>query len=113
MFQVMGVRVHGHVHQLPHIVSSYICAGRRNCQTRLVKPCASSINSGDAFVLVVPDKVYVWLGEYCNVIEKAKANDVSNVVGTDAFRVRLSVNYQSVVFDSFTACVVALKFIFE
>ena len=70
---------------LPTFMYMYIymlcphCAGRRNCQTRLVKPCASSINSGDAFVLVVPDKVYVWLGEYCNVIEKAKANDVSYV----------------------------------
>ena len=51
--------------------------GRRTCQTRLVKPRPDSINSGDAFILVVPDKVFVWHGQFCNVIEKAKASDVS------------------------------------
>ena len=54
-----------------------LITGRRNCQTRLVQPIAHSINSGDAFILVVPDRVYVFLGQFCNVIEKAKAMDVS------------------------------------
>ena len=47
-------------------------SGRRCCQTRLVEPTSTSINSGDCFVLVTPGCVYLWTGEYCNVIEKAK-----------------------------------------
>ena len=46
--------------------------GRRKVQCRLVEPSAVSINSGDCYVLVTPDKIIQWLGEYCNVIEKAK-----------------------------------------
>ena len=41
-------------------------------QCRLVEPSAASINSGDCYVLVTADKLYLWSGEYCNVIEKAK-----------------------------------------
>ena len=47
-------------------------SGRRWCQTRLVQPSSTSINSGDCFVLVTPDTVFLWTGQYCNVIEKAK-----------------------------------------
>ena len=46
--------------------------GRRCCQTRLVEPTSRSINSGDCFLLVTPDRLFLWTGEYCNVIEKAK-----------------------------------------
>ena len=41
-------------------------------QCRLVEPKASSLNSGDCFVVVTPDKIVQWIGDYCNVIEKAK-----------------------------------------
>ena len=47
-------------------------SGRRKVQCRLVEPSAASINSGDCYVLVTADKLYLWSGEYCNVIEKAK-----------------------------------------
>jgi hypothetical protein len=43
-------------------------------QCRLVEPKAESINSGDCYVLVTPDKVIQWIGDYCNVIEKAKVS---------------------------------------
>lgn len=46
--------------------------GRRRIQVRLVEPCAKSINSGDCYILVTPDKVINWVGEFSNVIEKAK-----------------------------------------
>ncbi|KAH3747622.1 hypothetical protein DPMN_182050 [Dreissena polymorpha] len=54
--------------------------GRRKVQCRLVEPCADSVNSGDCFVLVTGDKIIQWLGEYCNVIEKAKAADVADFI---------------------------------
>lgn len=46
--------------------------GRRKVQVRLVEPSATSINSGDCYILVTPDKVIQWVGEFANVIEKAK-----------------------------------------
>jgi supervillin len=48
--------------------------GRRKVQCRLVEPKAESVNSGDCYVLVTPDKIINWVGDYCNVIEKAKVS---------------------------------------
>ena len=54
-----------------------ICfAGRRNVQTRLVEPSGKSMNAGDCYILVTPDKVTVWIGEFSNIIEKAKVSAV-------------------------------------
>ncbi|XP_026466874.1 supervillin-like isoform X2 [Ctenocephalides felis] len=50
--------------------------GRRHVQARLVEPVASSINSGDAYVLVTPDEVYLYLGLYSNVIERSRGADI-------------------------------------
>ncbi len=46
--------------------------GRRYCHARLVEPSSRSINSGDAYLLITTDKVFAWIGEYCNIIEKTK-----------------------------------------
>ena len=51
-------------------------AGRRYCQLRLVEPIASSLNSGDCFILIATGYLYLWIGEFANIIEKAKANDI-------------------------------------
>uniref|UniRef100_A0A672JUP6 Supervillin n=1 Tax=Salarias fasciatus TaxID=181472 RepID=A0A672JUP6_SALFA len=56
--------------------------GRRHVQTRLVEPRASSLNSGDCFLLVTPDHCFVWIGEFSNVIEKAKAVDLATYIQT-------------------------------
>uniref|UniRef100_A0A3B3XPJ0 HP domain-containing protein n=1 Tax=Poecilia mexicana TaxID=48701 RepID=A0A3B3XPJ0_9TELE len=56
--------------------------GRRHVQTRLVEPRASSLNSGDSFVLVTPEHCFVWIGEFSNVIEKAKATDLATFIQT-------------------------------
>ncbi|XP_034410660.1 supervillin-like [Cyclopterus lumpus] len=56
--------------------------GRRHVQTRLVEPRASSLNSGDCFLLVTPERCVVWLGEFSNVIEKAKAMDLATFIHT-------------------------------
>ncbi|XP_040910366.1 supervillin isoform X2 [Toxotes jaculatrix] len=56
--------------------------GRRHVQTRLVEPRASSLNSGDCFLLVTPEHCFVWIGEFSNVIEKAKAVDLATFIQT-------------------------------
>ncbi|XP_069367293.1 supervillin-like isoform X4 [Paralichthys olivaceus] len=56
--------------------------GRRHVQTRLVEPRASSLNSGDCFLLVTPDHCFVWIGEFSNVIERAKAIDLATFLQT-------------------------------
>ncbi|KAK2822758.1 hypothetical protein Q5P01_022823 [Channa striata] len=56
--------------------------GRRHVQTRLVEPRASSLNSGDSFLLVTPEHCFVWIGEFANVIEKAKAIDLATFIQT-------------------------------
>ncbi|KFP84483.1 Supervillin, partial [Apaloderma vittatum] len=48
--------------------------GRRHVQTRLVEPRASSLNSGDCFLLLTPHLCFLWVGEFANVIEKAKVS---------------------------------------
>jgi supervillin len=54
--------------------------GRRHCQLRLVEPRAASLNGGDCFLLVTRTHVFIWVGEYANVIEKAKASEVASYV---------------------------------
>ncbi|KAM9323583.1 supervillin isoform 2-T2 [Pholidichthys leucotaenia] len=56
--------------------------GRRHVQTRLVEPRASSLNSGDCFLLVTPEHCFVWIGEFSNVIERAKAVDLATYIQT-------------------------------
>uniref|UniRef100_A0A665XEU3 Supervillin n=1 Tax=Echeneis naucrates TaxID=173247 RepID=A0A665XEU3_ECHNA len=56
--------------------------GRRHVQTRLVEPRASSLNSGDCFLLVSLEHCFVWIGEFSNVIEKAKAVDLATFIQT-------------------------------
>ncbi|CAM4710014.1 unnamed protein product [Leuciscus chuanchicus] len=56
--------------------------GRRHVQTRLVEPRASSLNSGDCFLLITPHHCFVWVGEFANVIEKAKAAELSAFIQT-------------------------------
>eukprot|EP00096_Caligus_rogercresseyi_P016403 TRINITY_DN903_c1_g1_i9.p1 TRINITY_DN903_c1_g1~~TRINITY_DN903_c1_g1_i9.p1 ORF type:complete len:1106 (+),score=344.08 TRINITY_DN903_c1_g1_i9:449-3766(+) len=51
--------------------------GRRHCQTRLVEPRASSINSGDCYVLVTLSEVFHWIGRFSNVIERARSAEVA------------------------------------
>ncbi|XP_071754746.2 supervillin isoform X1 [Centroberyx gerrardi] len=54
--------------------------GRRHIQVRLVEPTASSLNSGDCFLLITPKHCYMWSGEFANVIEKAKASEMAAFV---------------------------------
>ncbi|XP_027861514.1 supervillin a isoform X16 [Xiphophorus couchianus] len=56
--------------------------GRRHVQVRLVEPRASSLNSGDCFLLVTPHHCFVWIGEFANVIEKSKATELANFIQT-------------------------------
>ncbi|XP_009702534.1 PREDICTED: supervillin [Cariama cristata] len=56
--------------------------GRRHVQTRLVEPRASSLNSGDCFLLLTPHCCFLWVGEFANVIEKAKASELATLIQT-------------------------------
>ncbi|XP_077159939.1 supervillin isoform X15 [Paroedura picta] len=56
--------------------------GRRHVQTRLVEPRASSLNSGDCFLLLTPHYCFLWTGEFANVIEKAKASELATLIQT-------------------------------
>ncbi|XP_064798006.1 supervillin-like [Oncorhynchus masou masou] len=56
--------------------------GRRHIQTRLVEPRASSLNSGDCFLLITPHHCFVWTGEFANVIEKAKVAELAQFIQT-------------------------------
>ncbi|XP_040573145.1 uncharacterized protein [Lepeophtheirus salmonis] len=51
--------------------------GRRLCQTRLVEPKVSSINSGDCYVLVTPHEIFNWIGQFSNVIERSRSAEVA------------------------------------
>ena len=52
-------------------------AGRRHVQVRVVEPVVSSVNSGDCFVVVTTTDVIQWMGQFANVIERAKCSDVA------------------------------------
>uniref|UniRef100_A0A665VAV2 Supervillin a n=1 Tax=Echeneis naucrates TaxID=173247 RepID=A0A665VAV2_ECHNA len=54
--------------------------GRRHVQTRLVEPRASSLNSGDCFLLITPHHSFIWTGEFANVIERNKASELANFI---------------------------------
>ncbi|KAM4705509.1 LOW QUALITY PROTEIN: supervillin [Rhinophrynus dorsalis] len=56
--------------------------GRRHVQSRLVEPRASSLNSGDCFLLISPHYCFLWVGEFANVIEKAKASELATIIQT-------------------------------
>ena len=38
------------------------------------------MNAGDCYILVTPDKITTWVGEFSNVIEKAKVNAVHKLL---------------------------------
>ncbi|XP_058836906.1 supervillin isoform X2 [Topomyia yanbarensis] len=57
--------------------------GRRHVQTRLVQPIARSINRGDCFVLITPDRLFAFLGQYANVIERSRAKEICDVIVRD------------------------------
>lgn len=45
-----------------------------------VEEKATSLNSGDAFILRVPSKLYVWFGSACNGEEKNTARKLSDIL---------------------------------
>ncbi len=54
--------------------------GRRMCQTRLVEPSPSSVNSGDAYVALNGSEVVVWQGQYANVIERSRSAEIGSMI---------------------------------
>uniref|UniRef100_A0A1I8GT30 HP domain-containing protein n=1 Tax=Macrostomum lignano TaxID=282301 RepID=A0A1I8GT30_9PLAT len=54
--------------------------GRRQAQARLVRPRHQSLCSGDCYLLVSRDAVYLWQGELTNVLEASKASELAKWV---------------------------------
>ncbi|XP_062264648.1 supervillin isoform X3 [Platichthys flesus] len=54
--------------------------GRWRVQVRLVEPSARSLNSGDCFLLVTPERCVLWTGEFANEQEKAKATELASSI---------------------------------
>ncbi|XP_067869293.1 supervillin-like isoform X3 [Heterodontus francisci] len=54
--------------------------GRRHVQVRLVEPKASSLNSGDCFLLITAQHCFLWTGEFANVIERSKASELASFI---------------------------------
>lgn len=50
--------------------------GRTHIQTRLVEPTYKSINRGDCFILIAPKKLFRYVGNLANVIEKSKSKNI-------------------------------------
>ncbi|XP_062527081.1 uncharacterized protein LOC101741882 isoform X7 [Bombyx mori] len=51
--------------------------GRRRVQTRLVEPVHTNINRGDCFILISADQLFLYIGQYANVIERNRSMDVA------------------------------------
>ncbi|XP_061159546.1 supervillin isoform X3 [Syngnathus typhle] len=54
--------------------------GRRHVQVRLAPPSASSLNSGDCFLLLTAEDCIVWSGRSANREEKAKASELASTI---------------------------------
>uniref|UniRef100_H3DBV2 Supervillin c n=1 Tax=Tetraodon nigroviridis TaxID=99883 RepID=H3DBV2_TETNG len=54
--------------------------GRRRVEARLVEPSARSLNGGGCFLLVTPERCFLWTGEFANDQERAKAGEVASTL---------------------------------
>ena len=43
---------------------------------RMVEPTVESLNQSDCFILIAPSRLFLWIGEHANIIEKSKANEI-------------------------------------
>ncbi|CAG7834921.1 unnamed protein product [Allacma fusca] len=67
--------------------------GKRQVQTRLVPPEVASLSSGDNYILVTANKLYQFIGEYSNRLERAKIADVvSHIVQKKDLGCRIASN---------------------
>lgn len=66
--------------------------GRTHVQVRLVEPVFSSINRGDCYLLVTKQKLFRFVGEFSNVIERTRTQQLAAIIlenkdlGCSAFR---------------------------
>ncbi len=42
----------------------------------MIEPIIDSINNSDCFILIAPNRLFLWIGEYANIIEKSKATEI-------------------------------------
>jgi len=63
-------------------ISLFHVKGRSDVDTRAVQVAevAGSLNSGDCFVLLTPETMYVWQGQYANDTEKKTASSIAEMM---------------------------------
>lgn len=54
--------------------------GRTHVQVRLVEPVFSSVNRGDCYLLVTKQKLFRFVGEYANVIERTRSQQLAAII---------------------------------
>ncbi|XP_061701949.1 supervillin isoform X1 [Syngnathoides biaculeatus] len=54
--------------------------GRQRVQVRLARPSASSLNSGDCYLLVTAEDCILWSGQSANDKERAKASELASFI---------------------------------
>jgi len=42
----------------------------------MVEPSVESLNQSDCFILIAPCRLFLWIGDNANIIEKSKANEI-------------------------------------
>ena len=84
-------------------VMFYQCKGTSPSNTRAVQveEKASSLYSGDAFILLTPDVVFEWAGVGCNDVEKSSASEISEILKADRKVVAISEGEETEEFWSF------------
>lgn len=54
--------------------------GRRRAHVRLIEPSWRRLNNHDSFILVTKNTVYAYIGQYSNIIERAKCSEVAQFI---------------------------------
>lgn len=54
--------------------------GRRKAHIRLIEPNWNFLNQTDSFILVTKERIYAYVGQYSNIIERTKCLEVSELI---------------------------------
>jgi hypothetical protein len=76
-------------HKKLYHIKDHVYQGKSSQMVLEVEPSALSINPGDSFVLTTEDDIIVWLGAWCNDIERASALELAQKIKTETQNVEV------------------------